>query len=263
MSSLHEQAASKAVEKTKSDPEVGGPVVYLRDTREPALLALRMSGIRGRFGYWSLLWDGFRATILAVATVLSIVLVFMVPGDEKVSARLAVGLTCVAAFLIAAHVEALRRCSRLISFGSARIIAVKAPFAPYGDAECICVLESATSWQIGGVVSFYWLHEEMERELCVGMVRRVQDDGRLLVTLHRPSVDDDAKAFLGELRKGTHDAVKRLRVSALVTAAPESKAEAMGAGPPPPPQGAVAGAPPPAQLPPATQAAKQDPGTAS
>lgn len=184
-----------------------------------------------RVSFWGLVWDGARETTGTWATILALILTFLVwrfAQGCNVPLWIATLIGTLMLLLIIALVQAIRNATGLISFGSTQVVDVLKPHVPYMNCKCICLIEPAETLLIGTSVSFHWIEKNYERPLGWGTVIHEQDDGRVVVTIHQTHLGEEVEAFVRRLVQGEKSAIEclRARVAVSLPFGPETKEEA-------------------------------------
>ena len=183
------------------------------------IVCIRQMASRRRINSWGLFLDALRGTVAVTATIVAALLAVLLwrwAPDFKLPLWVVVFVGLLILFVGVALISALRAATKMISFGSTKIVTVKQWHAPYLKCECLCIIELADPWQIGTTISFHWNDDDYERPLGFGSVVNEQDDGRTIVAIQRLHGGEAVQAFVKRLKNNEQDAIKLLRAKAVV-----------------------------------------------
>lgn len=172
--------------------------------------------------YWSLILDSAKALGLAFATVISVlfgIVVWILAKDDKLPAWIVVPVALVLIFAVVVHADALRVAAKRLAFGSIRARGAKASHPDLPGCDCVCVVETAAPLSLHTQLSLFFTDDEgYEYDLGTGIIRRLQEGGSSLVSVHcrRPG-DPVIDKFMARLKNGQAEAVKALRISVSIT----------------------------------------------
>ena len=188
-----------------------------------------MNTRRRSISYWSLLRDSLQARWLAVVAVLSFVvglLMWIVAKDHPIPAWVAVVVGVVLFFVVVFHIDALRIAAKQLALSSISIQHAMESHPDYPGCDCVCVIETDAPLSRDTVLSLHFIKDRYEYRLGVGVIRKLQEGGTALVSVHCTRKEDKTvSAFLESLRSGNTDAIGALRISTEIVGQPETMNE--------------------------------------
>lgn len=122
-----------------------------------------------------------------------------------------IGLT-----LLLTLVQALREAVAIAATSqNVKVVDVVGPHPPFTASIVICVVQSSVPLPIGAGVTVYAAEDGFERQIGVGTVRHIQNDGKSQVTLDW--VHDKQDSIIDELKKRDRKAIDKLRLDVQVS----------------------------------------------